>query len=230
MADIKMRIRKLLAMAESTSEHEAKKALLLARQLMAEHKLSMRELEDVKKTEVEQVFTSHESSKEKNFWLVELARIIGERYCCQAIIGHRKGKKMYRLGFVGLKDDVDICQTVFDYAVGYAMGRVVDLERSLRKRGLDGVSARKMCNGFGEGVAAGIKEALNAQNNEHQEYALVLQIPQEVTDSLKGMKASTAQASSARTSYAKYSDGFDYGKKFCPNALNGASKSVAACA
>ena len=40
MMDYKEKIRKLLALAESENENEAKAALLKARELMAEHKLS----------------------------------------------------------------------------------------------------------------------------------------------------------------------------------------------
>ena len=43
-ADLKDKIRKLLALAKSPEEHEAKAALLKARQLMAEHKLTEEEL------------------------------------------------------------------------------------------------------------------------------------------------------------------------------------------
>ena len=44
--DYKDKIRKLLALAESPVEAEAKAALLKARQLMAEHKLTEAELKE----------------------------------------------------------------------------------------------------------------------------------------------------------------------------------------
>lgn len=46
-ADYKEKIRKLLALAESPNEHEARAALLKARQLMAEHKLSELDFQDL---------------------------------------------------------------------------------------------------------------------------------------------------------------------------------------
>ena len=49
--DYKDKIRKLLALAQSPNEHEARAALLKARQLMAEHKLSEAELRDPVKQE-----------------------------------------------------------------------------------------------------------------------------------------------------------------------------------
>lgn len=40
MIDYKEKIKKLLALSESSNEHEAKAALLKARELMAEHNLN----------------------------------------------------------------------------------------------------------------------------------------------------------------------------------------------
>ena len=53
--DYKEKIRKLLALAESPNEHEARAALLKARQLMAEHKLTETELKDVEKQQVREL-------------------------------------------------------------------------------------------------------------------------------------------------------------------------------
>ena len=39
--DYREKIKKLLALSESSNEHEAKSALLKAKKLMAEHKLSL---------------------------------------------------------------------------------------------------------------------------------------------------------------------------------------------
>ena len=50
MVDYKEKIRKLLALAESPVEAEARAALLKARQLMAEHKLTERECRETGKS------------------------------------------------------------------------------------------------------------------------------------------------------------------------------------
>lgn len=49
MADYKEKIKKLLALSKSPNEHEAQSALAKAQQLMAEHKISMAEVEDKEK-------------------------------------------------------------------------------------------------------------------------------------------------------------------------------------
>lgn len=51
MADYKEKIKKLLALSKSPNEHEAQSALAKAQQLMAEHKISMAEVEDKEKKE-----------------------------------------------------------------------------------------------------------------------------------------------------------------------------------
>ena len=61
----KERIRKILALAESPNEHEAKAALLKARQLMAEHKLSESEIRDTGKSNVLEVDSGLTCSKRR---------------------------------------------------------------------------------------------------------------------------------------------------------------------
>lgn len=79
--DYKEKIRKLLALAESPNEHEARAALLKARQLMAEHKLTETEVKDVEKQQVKDVRTDITCSKRRDPWIVSLSAIIGENYC-----------------------------------------------------------------------------------------------------------------------------------------------------
>lgn len=52
MIDYKDKIRKLLALAESPEENEAKAALLKARKLMAEHKLREEDCKEPEKLKV----------------------------------------------------------------------------------------------------------------------------------------------------------------------------------
>ena len=50
--DYREKIRKLLALAESPNEHEAKAALIKAHQLMAEHGLNVRDLREIGRAHV----------------------------------------------------------------------------------------------------------------------------------------------------------------------------------
>ena len=90
--DYKDKIRKLLALAKSPEPEEAKLALLKARKLMAEHKLTERDLDEhdttVIQREIDETF-----SKKANSWMSPLSSIIGENYCCAAYRCKRGAKK-----------------------------------------------------------------------------------------------------------------------------------------
>lgn len=69
--DIEKKIRKLLALSESPNEFEAQAALLKARQLMAEYKLTEAELHEGNK-KVKTIKTSISCTKQTNFWIFTL--------------------------------------------------------------------------------------------------------------------------------------------------------------
>ena len=75
--DYKEKIRKLLALAESPVEAEARAALLKARQLMAEHKLTERDCREAEKQTVKDVLTDITCSKRREPWIVPLSATIG---------------------------------------------------------------------------------------------------------------------------------------------------------
>lgn len=115
--DYKDKIRKLLALAESPVEAEAKSALLKARQLMAEYKLTEAELKEIDKQSVKNILTNINCSKRRNPWIVLLSSVIGQNYCCKGYRRYYKGKQTQYIGFIGLEDDVELCVTIFKYAV-----------------------------------------------------------------------------------------------------------------
>lgn len=107
--DYKDKIRKLLALAKSPEPEEAKLALLKARKLMAEHKLTERDLDEHDTTVIQQEI-DETFSKKANSWMAPLSSIIGENYCCAAYRCKRGAKTtVWRVGFIGLKDDFEIC-------------------------------------------------------------------------------------------------------------------------
>ncbi len=81
--DYKDKIRKLLALAKSPEPEEAKLALLKARKLMAEHKLTERDLKEHDTTVIQQEI-DETFSKKANSWMAPLSTVIGENYCCAA--------------------------------------------------------------------------------------------------------------------------------------------------
>lgn len=76
--DYKDKIRKLLALAKSPEPEEAKFALLKARKLMAEHKLSERDLEERNTTVIKRAIRET-FSKKANSW-ISRTEITTERF------------------------------------------------------------------------------------------------------------------------------------------------------
>ena len=173
--DYKDKIRKLLALAKSPEPEEAKLALLKARKLMAEHKLTERDLDEHDTTVIQQEI-DETFSKKANSWMAPLSSIIGENYCCAAYRCKRGAKTtVWRVGFIGLKDDFEICVKIFRYAV-----RCVKSEqKKLRKQHRDYYTPQeiaKICDSYGYGFARGVYEAFTRQNEENQEYGLVTKL------------------------------------------------------
>lgn len=116
MADIKDKIAKLLALAESPNEAEAKAALLKARELMAKNKLTPEECKEQKNQKLVKDFTDIQCTAMTNPWAASLSAVIADNYCCRAISRKRKGYKTATVGFIGLEDDFEICKKIFLYA------------------------------------------------------------------------------------------------------------------
>ena len=178
--DYKERIRKLLALSKSPEENEARAALLKARALMAKHKLSEAELGIDKEQAVQEVVTEATFSTRRCPWINDLSIIIGENYCCQAFRRHTKGKKTYKVGFVGLEDDIEVCVPLFEYALDCILSKNARTKK--RMAGYPAEIINSLCDGYGYGFVAGLDEAFAQQKAENEEWGLVLVMPKEVTD------------------------------------------------
>ena len=83
MSKITEKIAKLLALAESPYEEEAKAALLQARHLMAEHKLMPEDIEPQENKKVIQECVGVTCTKLSSPWTVYLSTLIAAHYCCR---------------------------------------------------------------------------------------------------------------------------------------------------
>ena len=151
MPGINEKIIKLLSLADSPNEHEAKAALLKARELMAEHNLTMGDLGkqtvEIISDEVGVTCTSM-----TNPWVATLGAVIAKQYRCRSFSRKTKGSKIYRLFFVGMPDDFEICKTTYNYAYNYIISRCEDLSKTARSKGYGAKEVRLMCNAYGNGA------------------------------------------------------------------------------
>lgn len=217
MADIREKIAKLLALATSPNEQEAREALLKARELMAKHKLQPEECREKQSVKVVKQTVGMECTQMTDTWVPELAVVIGERYCCKAYRAHAKGAKKVTMGFVGLEEDFEVCRRIYLYACQCVKARCEDIRAEERGRG-SATELREMCNAFGWGFCYGLEDAFWEQEKEHQEWGLVLAVPQAVKDVVGRMGAPStygqANTGGWRTKYADA--GYAEGKKFVP--------------
>lgn len=214
--DYKERIRKLLALAKSPEENEAKAALLKARRLIAEHKLTEEEFNEEKKRVVKKIITGCTFSMRRDPWLNDLAVVIGENYCCQAFYRYTKGKKTYTVGFMGLEEDVAMCVPIFQYAADCILSRNGRVKKKLN--GYPAGYINSLCNGYGYGFVSGLRKAFEQQNTENAEgWGLVLVMPKEVTDAVNGLqKKELYPRAAAQIEQGEYQKGFADSKKFDP--------------
>lgn len=116
MSKITEKIAKLLALAESPYEEEAKAALLQARRLMAEHKLMPEDIEPQENKRVIQECVGVTCTKLSSPWTVYLSTLIAAHYCCRpyrsSVHGSQGfGDRVYRHGgrLQALQVGVSLC-------------------------------------------------------------------------------------------------------------------------
>jgi hypothetical protein len=104
------KIKKLLALANSTNEHEAALAASHAQRLLSEHNLAMADiLSEHKPQSADRVETAVSKSMPK--WQRHLSAGVCEAFDCQAIFSPALGK----LTFIGIGADVQIASYTFSY-------------------------------------------------------------------------------------------------------------------
>lgn len=185
--DIKDKITKLLALAESPSEYEAQSALLKARQLMAEHKLCESEIRNAKNNSVIQELSGITYSERKNAWVLGLSIVIGEHYCCKSYSLKQYGKQMAEVGFIGLKNDFELCTAIFKYAYSCVDNKCKELRKEHKHHSTSAYIA-EITEAYGRGFVQGLNALYEKQSQEHQEYALILTIPTEVQNIVEKMQ------------------------------------------
>ena len=155
-------------------------------------------------------------------WTVYLSTLIAAHYCCRPYRSHAHGSKVSEIGFIGMEDDFKLCKLAFLYAYDCISSRC----RQIRtQKGYPAKTLREMCNSYGWGFCRGLSAAFQKQEAEHQEWGLVMVVPQAVEDAVSKMKRSSykiSSTSSMNRQYAAmgYADGqeFDMRRRLAPSA------------
>ena len=158
-----------------------------------------------------------------------LTAVIAGHYCCCSFRQTIKGKKTKHIGLVGLEDDFAICKSVVLYAIDCIQSAKKEI--AAENKGLPQTYIRKMCNAYGWGFIYGLQQAFKDQDQEHQEWGLVLVVPKQVTDVMIGMgKPSSFGHADFSSDWQKHygSRGYEDGQKFDPKSRLESSRPVAA--
>ena len=219
--NIKEKIAKLLALAESPNENEAKAALLKARELMVQHKLRPEECVAKKKEEViRKVFDDIKCTTMTDFWIYKMAGAIAEHYCCKSYCIRKPRAKALTIAMIGLESDMELCERVLRYAINCVQTEQRNIRRMKLWKGYSSTEIRLACNAYGDGFVSGLNQAYQEQDAEHKEWGLVMTTPQSVQDAYGGMKMRTTNVHAKRAgSWANdiRDQGLQAGKSFNTN-------------
>lgn len=160
------KIKKLLALSENNpSEQEAESAMLTAQRLMAEHGIV---IDDVKQAVVgeSEVISGHtEFMARMPWWHRALVKVIAPNFKCDYTIHslRKNGRLAGRAArFFGHPEDVEICKTVYCYAVRQA-GWLADVYAREYKRRSNVSSVNGIKNDFLNGFICGIRDKFKEQ-------------------------------------------------------------------
>lgn len=216
------KIQKLLALATSDNPGEAENALLMARKLMAKHKLTEKDLKDVGPGKLNRVFyEKHTFSSMRNYWMLDLAKVIADNHCCGMVCNHRGKSTVFKIYFAGLDDDPQIANVIFDYAVDHIVRQSADKRKKANQLQVSRQEKNRIVKVFTEsyakGFTIGLRQKYNEQNiQESAETALVLVKPKEVIEYLGGMKSKRFHAPNLNQDEEARMRGYQAGYKFNP--------------
>lgn len=216
MANIREKIQKLLALAGSPNENEAKAALLKARELMAKNKLTEADFENQKEQELKKFWCEDIAwtTDSGRIWMTNLCKVLCDNYCCSASWYTPRGTRTHQLVIVGVGEDAEVCKEVVRYAVGFVETTIESLQRGYRRQ-----DPKAIANSYAEGFILGLEMAFEDQQEEHPEWGLVVVKPDEVNEYEKGLGLKSVKAKKSDFDPLAYMKGQNDGKNFNPHKV-----------
>lgn len=217
---IREKIAKLLALAASPNENEAKAALLKAKELMAKHKLTEADFEDIKKQKMvhlmcEDVKWTTDSGR---IWMVRLCNLLCDNYCCVASWQTPRGTRTHVLQISGMEEDAQVCTQVVGYAVGFVENAIDVLQRRYGRQ-----DQKAIANSYAEGFILGLELAFEEQKEKHPEWGLVVVKSGEVEDYEKGLGRKNVKTKQTDFNPLAYIMGQNDGRNFNKRKVIGSS-------
>lgn len=212
-SSVRERIKKLLALGTSPNQHEANCAILKAKQLMAEYKLTDRDF--IKKDEKPiKIDTNIYYTTRKEHWMTGLADVAAENNCCVFYMITPHGSQRHYIVFYGYEEDVIICNSIFTYAVDCIRSELKQIIKSMKKENKTNQDIRNASESYGKGFYQGLDDAYKVQDEENQEWGLVMMVPPEVSELIQDMKHTPHKEGAYKDNQSLYAQGYEEGKIF----------------
>lgn len=204
------KIKKLLALSESSNENEAQISLLKAQELLAKYKLSLKEVKEFKiyNSSIKEKVSTVSFTKAK--WKSELAQLIADNFGCYHFF---KTRGTNVITFFGREEDIIVCNIVLEYAVDCINNTVKKLRYQYSK---EGYSTKGLENDYALGFIEGLNNKFEEQKRKNQEWGLVLVKDAEVVESYgnKKFKRSIDTSTQFKGYKEAYYQGCKEGEKF----------------
>ena len=174
------KIQNLLELAyDAPNDEEGQTALLMAQKLMIKHNLSM---SDIEVQQANQAIGETIGTEEYRLprWQVKLAAILGENFRCQTLRRRDRAKGVTQIIFFGYQSDAELCTKVYEGAILYLKYRLKRLFPTIPKAYWKDYKKSYLL-GFLEGLDYRFKMQVQSSN----EFALAVQIPNEVLEEQK---------------------------------------------
>ncbi|CAH2213257.1 DUF2786 domain-containing protein [Tepidibacter aestuarii] len=204
------KIKKLFALSESSNENEAKVALIKAQELLAKHKLSIKEIKEYQDTKTNVIENKTNVSFTKAKWKGRLAYVIAENFGCYSYFKTRRNNTV---AFMGKDEDVTVCTIVLEYAIDCINNTVKKLKYQYYKKYN---TTKGLENDYALGFIAGLENAFEKQKISNQQWNLVLVKDPAVIDRYNDMKfkGSVNTSTKFKGFNQVYEQGVEDGEKF----------------
>ncbi len=204
------KIKKLLALSESSNENEAKVAMLKVQELLVKHKLSIKEVKEYKIINTSIKEKVSKVSFRQGKWKAQLGSVIAENFGCYQYFKRGTSRT---IAFFGNEEDIIVCNIVLEYAVECITNTVKRLRYQYFK---DGYSTKGLENDYALGFINGLEEMFEEQKKKNQEWGLVLAKDVEVVKAYNNInfKGSINTDTSFQGHSEAYYQGKEDGEKF----------------
>lgn len=154
------KVRKLLALSNSSNEHEAALAAAHAQRLLAEHNLSMSELEAREEGAAE---VELQVAKAVPKWVSSLFATVANAFDCFPIV--TTTATLSRLRFIGVGEDPEVASCTMQYLMGELKRLASAYLRNVvpKDRPIDASVRTRIRNSYLLGGVYGVRQAMSAQ-------------------------------------------------------------------